>query len=1008
MDIVESLIIRPGQSREERLAEELGPHFADVEERRADGLYELVRKLAANMRYYGVDAAGNLDEQGDWQPFFTASLPATRGGDAAPHLALLAAFLKLYRIPRCAMNGLTARHMDFFYRRVLGFTPAPARPDRAHIVLELKKAAQPVEVGPGHIFSAGKDKAGTEMVYAPAAATIVNGARVEHLHSIFRDPASGRLYCAPKADSSDGLGGALDRHEPKWPPFGPHVHEAPVGFAVSSPVLRLNEGRRAITLELMLGGAEALEGFIGLPELFECVVSGETRWLGPYAPTGSIAGGTMSLSFTVPEADEAVVDYDAGIHGQAFAARAPVVQVLLKRHGEKEAPFAYAALAPVTVSGASVTVDVQGIKGLQLESDAGPLDPRRAFQPFGSGPIVGSRLQIGCPEALRKKLRKLRLKLTWLGAPASDHRAAVVFQDAGGWEESEDRELFDFNGEESGEVNWTFTAPGVEPPVRPLTVRDRVLSYAGTGTSVGREVMLGLARADRKFPAKLAAEIGGNRVAVAWEMFLRPPKLRPGFITITLHKSFGHATFRLKALKGKLEDGDGEPYTPTLRELALGYTASVADAALATGNADEFAGAELQFFHVDCFGERREHGFLRAETPHAASRGVPLLPEHADAGELVIGLSGVRGGDSVSLLFQVAAGSADPAAAAQPVTWAVLASNYWKPLAGDDAVRDGTNGLLASGLVVASLPPQASIENTLLPTGLLWLKAAVPAQVGAVCSLVAVVANGVELVRRAGDPVLERVWLPLEKGRITRMKTPLAPVKAVSQPFASFGGSAAEGAMALRTRAAERLRHRNRCVSAWDYERAVLEAFPQVRKVKCIPHSRPGGPWLNPGEVLLVVVPDLRNRNAIDPLQPRTDADTLRRIETYARARAGGQVVIQARNPRYQRVRLDFRVRFRRQLEFNYHARRLREALIAYLSPWTQDPGQAIAFGGAIHKSVLLDFVEDLDYVDYVAHFRMHDLRGGGQDLADVAEARAAAPDAILVSDASHDIAEAQ
>jgi hypothetical protein len=57
--------------------------------------------------------------------------------------------------------------------------------------------------------------------------------------------------------------------------------------------------------------------------------------------------------------------------------------VLLKRHGEKPPPFAYAALAPVTVSGASVTVDVQGIKGLQLESDAGPLDPRRAFQPFG-------------------------------------------------------------------------------------------------------------------------------------------------------------------------------------------------------------------------------------------------------------------------------------------------------------------------------------------------------------------------------------------------------------------------------------------------------------------------------------------------------------------------------------------------------------------------------------------------------------------------------------------------
>jgi hypothetical protein len=45
---------------------------------------------------------------------------------------------------------------------------------------------------------------------------------------------------------------------------------------------------------------------------------------------------------------------------------------------------------------------------------------------------------------------------------------------------------------------------------------------------------------------------------------------------------------------------------------------------------------------------------------------------------------------------------------------------------------------------------------------------------------------------------------------------------------------------------------------------------------------------------------------------------------------------------------------------------------------------------------VLLDFVRNW-IVDYVTHFRMHDLRGGGQDLADVAGSAGAAPDAILV-----------
>ena len=81
------------------------------------------------------------------------------------------------------------------------------------------------------------------------------------------------------------------------------------------------------------------------------------------------------------------------------------------------------------------------------------------------------------------------------------------------------------------------------------------------------------------------------------------------------------------------------------------------------------------------------------------------------------------------------------------------------------------------------------------------------------------------------------------------------------------------------------------------------------------------------------------------------------------------------------------------------------EEIIAHLSPWAQDPGRAIAFGGLVYKSEVLDFVEERPYVDYLTDFRMYHLRGGARDTEDVNEARAATPDAILVSDETHDIA---
>jgi hypothetical protein len=116
-------------------------------------------------------------------------------------------------------------------------------------------------------------------------------------------------------------------------------------------------------------------------------------------------------------------------------------------------------------------------------------------------------------------------------------------------------------------------------------------------------------------------------------------------------------------------------------------------------------------------------------------------------------------------------------------------------------------------------------------------------------------------------------------------------------------------------------------------------------------------------------------------------------------------IAIHVRNPSYERVHLDFKVRFRPGVEFNFHARELRAALIDHLSPWARDPGREIAFGGTVYKSALLDFVEEVDYVDYVTDFRMYHLRGGGADADDVNEARATTPDAILVSDAAHDVA---
>lgn len=1013
--IVQNMISRLGQSQHERPARELDPHFADVDERGPVALLRFARAFAAAVRFHAVPGTTNSGD--DWTPFFdlteaqAAALLRQFAGDVPPHLALFATFARLHEFPRAHLNALTARHLDFHYRRVLRFEPRPAVPDRAHVLVELKKGAPAVRIGPEHLLSAGKDAAG-ELLYAPTADTIVSLATVESLRSLFVDRrGSGTVRAAAVANSADGFGAPLDPAAPRFSGFGgPDLPPAEVGWAVASPVLRLREGQRTVTVSLGLaGGAPGLSGPTPLAGAFRAFLTGAQSWLGPFAVIATITGDRAECRIDLPADTAAVVDYSAAVHGYAYWAQAPVLQMQL----EPGAPVGYTALAGLTVQSVEIRVDVSGITTLELESDAGTLDSKKAFLPFGPQPAAGASFLVGCPEALDKNLSAMALTLTWQAPPnfAQHYKdygvtgvgdtyftAGVSFQDGGSWQVRRTGVPLFSPRNASGQTEIRFDRAASASPVRTTaSTAAHVSALSRTGGSWSTKAATRLVRINPVFRAFLGTA----------------PPVTTGFIAFTLDRDFLHARFRQKSVELLVAHATSpatsplvvlpDPYTPTLRSLSLSYTAHSATAQIGTATLAEFSQPDVQFFHVGPFGQRREHAYQREQLPFVADRRVPLLPRYDAEGALLVGVSGLQARGSVSLLCQVAEGSANPDLARQPVSWSVLCDNYWKPLGPGELVRDTTGGLLTSGILSIVVPGEATTANTMMPPGPIWLKGEV-AVVDAVSQLVEVAANAVEVRWVADLDAPAHLASALPAQRIARLKNPVGQVKRVVQPYASFGGAAVEGETALRTRAAERLRHRERAVAAWDIERLVLGAFPKVHTVKAIPHAR-DGQWLAPGHVLVVVVPDLRNQNAVDPLRPRVDADTLERIRVFLQARSAMGAVIAVKNPNYQQVRIDCRVQFRPGYEFSYYSEQVRQALVRVLSPWAFDATRPIAFGGRVIRSVLLDVVEELPYVDYVTDFRMTVIAADGSAGADLPEVQAATPDAILVSAQAHLIA---
>lgn len=942
-DIIQGMIARPGQSQQERTAPELDIHYADVDERTTAELISLAGKLARRVNHFrdSLDAPS-----GDWSPFFPedataiGTLLAGNDGATSPHLALFISFLRMYQLPQELINRITGRHLDFYYQEVLRLGKRPAEPDRAHLLMELKKQAEPTAIGPEHRFTAGRDSSGVELLYAPAGTTVINHARVAALATLYvAGDGTGPVYAATPAPGA------------AWRPFGEAGAEpAEVGFALSSPALIMREGERKVTVTFTFSG-NGPKDF--LASRFTVKVTGEKGWIAATAAHGTDPG---SIVVTVSAGAGAITGFGP-VHGDyRFSHGIPVVLFILSQ----KSGTPYGDLKGLQVASVSLTAGASGITPDSLESDAGRLDPKKSFLPFGPLPTRGSRFMIGCREALGKKLARLDLTLQWKNLPdlSATYRdygitdvtgtftAAACFKAGGAGCRSDELPLFQ---EKPAERAYH----GKEKPHKsPLIINDGAL--------------LNLLPTDRATTVDTI----------------------DGFVTLFLNEGFHHDDYRQQyvaelarfaRLGGDLKLPP-EPYTPTVQSISLAYETDVYETSFGgKGSGD------VTVYHLDCFGC----------APLSSRNPVPLLPQHHAQGELLIGLSSLNPGDSVSILFQVLEGSGAAATTRGDIAWSTLSGNRWQSLERSAITRDTTNGLRRSGIMTFAIPPGTVLDNTLMAPGLAWLKGELADGTAAADLLLAVAANAVEVCWLPVAGASAHLATALPAGSITKLKTGIPPVKSISQPFPSFGGRTEENAARFHTRVAERLRHKNRCISIWDWERMVLEAFPKIHRVKCIPHARKGN-FLAPGNVLVVVIPDQRNRSGVELLQPRADADTLTAISSFVADHAGMGLSVEVQNPVYREVTLEFAVQFRRP-DFNYHRKLLNEALLRFLSPWAFDSSREMTFGGTIYKSVLVDFVEELDYVEFVTDFRM--TSGGAADLDQV---RPESPDAILVSAESH------
>ena len=111
-----------------------------------------------------------------------------------------------------------------------------------------------------------------------------------------------------------------------------------------------------------------------------------------------------------------------------------------------------------------------------------------------------------------------------------------------------------------------------------------------------------------------------------------------------------------------------------------------------------------------------------------------------------------------------------------------------------------------------------------------------------------------------------------------------------------------------------------------------------------------------------------------------------------------------AQTPEYEEIVLEFDVAFHKTLEFGFYQKRLNEEIKKFLTPWAFDEGRDIHFGGQIHKSTLIHFIDGLEYVNFVTNVSMYHKDENGIKSNKLEMIETSTSRAILVSTENHTI----
>lgn len=1011
---------------------EIDQKIAQVQQ--SEGDYQKLKSLAIQLKEAFKFLVTRVD----------ALLPTllSKTGEHSPQVGLLLAFFRTNVFLQDHLNAFTGRHLATFYKDLLKQKPKDAVPDYAYVIMPLSGHVDKAVITKGERLIAGSYEDGNEILYELSSSYGLNTATIKYIRQLYiaRNKAVGvsdtlgfvsGVYQKDYLTTNEGylveenVSSVVD-----VPLFGEDqlmlsssnriMNTAKIGFAISSPILFMKEGKRFISIIFDLdrlsmtslinyieevsttremSADAALQLILG--SIFEISFTAESGWqkVSRYGIglDGKWADARLRIDFQLDFQTEAVIGFDENLHEGSFETTEPILRFHLKAD---DTLYGYSFVKDLAIDSYTLDVTVEGIRSLKLFNTYGGLDQEALFNPFGTPARVGSYFMVGYEELATKSLTDLSINIDWFNLPRNIGGFKTYYE---GY--NEDIDSSSFAVEVSMLSDYSF---------KPAKQKQQLLLFKLDESSKRLEEQT-------RFDALnlgLLSPIPSYKLDDDLQ-----PTAEAGLVKFTLispEMGFGdeiYPSLLTKALTHNAQEKNiakhlsvpKEPFTPMAKSVRMAYSARTKVALNETELSMNDLKACGNFYHVHPFE-------IKPTFTGGTVSTQSMVPQYNARGHLFIAMEGTFKSGQLNVLINLDESKISDinSSTKREVKWQYLLDNRWLDFKDAEILSDGTNGMSNTGIIRFAVPKafqdqavrKESLDLQNEDEKYSWLSV-ISDQSSRLFPNINFLKANATAVKWVKDQE-DRMWPGnLQEHGIERFEQDRSDIGEVSQPFPSFGGQAEENELRFYQRVANRLHHKNRLFRPKDLEHFLLDNYPYLFQVKCLvadEHRSRG----SVGSIHIIAVPTLKQSDFF--YLPYLGEKERIEIEQKLSTKISKHINAVLLNPFYERVRVVANMVFEEGLDKGQGIELLNQAILKYLCPWFAKEQGPMNFKPEIDKDLFQDYLESLPFVVFVSKFSLLLIKDDGEirEITDTAKGnvilKGAKDWSVFIPDNIHDI----